>query len=115
MKISALKKNSDFLRIYRRGKSAAGAAVVCYVLPNRTGDVRLGLTSSKKIGGAVQRNRARRVMRAAFREVAPLVRPGVDIVLVARVKTVTVKSTALLPSLTAGLGKLGALQSIENR
>ncbi len=113
--ISALKNNSDFLRVYKRGKSAAAAAVVCYVLPNRTGEIRLGLTSSKKIGGAVQRNRARRVMRAAFRETAPFVRPGLDIVLVARTKTVFIKSTALLPILTAALGKLGALQSNENR
>ena len=113
MKTLSIKRNNDFLRIYRRGKSAADSKVICYVSPNRLGKVRLGLTTSKKIGNAVARNRARRVLRAAFREVYPFIKPGFDIILVARTKTRFSKSTALTPFLTAQLGKLGALQSTK--
>ena len=113
MKTLSIKRNNDFLRIYRRGKSVADSHVICYVSPNRLGKVRLGLTTSKKIGNAVARNRARRVLRAAFREVYPMIKPGFDIILVARTKTTFTKSTALTPILTAHLGKLGALQSTQ--
>ena len=81
MKTLSIKRNNDFLRIYRRGKSVADSHVICYVSQNRLGKVRLGLTTSKKIGNAVARNRARRVLRAAFREVYPMIKPGYDIIL----------------------------------
>ena len=113
MKMLSLTRNNDFLRLYRRGKSLADPAVICYIIPNRLGVIRLGLTTSKKIGCAVRRNRARRVLRAAFREVLPLFNGGYDIVLVARTKTTFIKSTALTPILTAQFEKLGALQSTE--
>lgn len=111
MKTLTLTRNNDFLRLYRRGKSTADPFVVSYILPNKLGCVRLGLTTSKKIGNAVARSRARRVMRASFREVLPQLKPGYDIVLVARTKTTFIKSTALTPILTAQLERLGALQS----
>ena len=113
MKTLSIKRNNDFLRLYRRGKSVADSHVICYVAPNRLGKVRLGLTTCKKIGNAVARNRARRVLRAAFREVLPQISGGYDIVLVARTKTTFTKSTALTPILTAQLRKLGALQSTK--
>ncbi len=113
MKTLSMTRNNDFLRAYRRGKSVSDPCVVCYVMPNRLSVTRLGLTTSKKIGNAVARNRARRVLRAAYREIAPQILPGYDIVLVARTKTTVIKSTALTPILTAQLRKLGALQSKE--
>lgn len=109
MKTLSMTRNNDFLRAYRKGKSVSDPCVVCYVKPNRLGKTRLGLTTSKKIGNAVARNRARRVLRAAYREIAPQIAPGLDIVLVARTKTTVIKSTALTPILTAQLRKLGAL------
>jgi len=114
MKIPSITRNTDYLRAYRRAKSAGHPYVICYALPNRLSYSRLGLTASKKIGNAVTRNRARRVLRAAFTEVAPMLKPGWDIVLVARTQTASVKSTALPPILTAQLEKLGALQSKEH-
>ena len=113
MKMLSITRNNDFLRLYRRGKSLASPAVICYLMPNKLGVIRLGLTTSKKIGGAVQRNRARRVLRAAFREILPRFQSGYDIVLVARTKTTFIKSTALTPILTAQFENLGALQSNE--
>lgn len=113
MKTLSITRNNDFLRLYHRGKSTADPALVTYILPNRLGVVRLGLTTGKKIGNAVARNRARRVLRAAFREVLPNIPGGFDIVLVARTKTPFIKSTALTSILTAHLRKLGAYQSNE--
>lgn len=86
-------KNNDFRRIYSRGKHFVSPIIVVYVLKNRTGTVRLGITTSKKIGNAVLRNRSRRIIREACREWIPRVKPGYDLVFVARGKTPFVKST----------------------
>ena len=91
--VVSLCKNHEFRRAYARGKSYVSPVVVAYVLKNRSRTLRVGITTSKKIGGAVERNRARRVIREAFREIAPKVRPGYDIVFVARGRTPFVKST----------------------
>lgn len=66
--IITLKENKDFRRLYYRGKSKASPVLVTYVMKNRVGETRVGITTSKKIGIAVKRNRARRVIRAAFSE-----------------------------------------------
>ena len=52
----------------------------------RMGYTRLGITTSKKIGKAVQRNRARRLIKTAYRNLLPEIAPGYDIVVVARTK-----------------------------
>ena len=69
--------------------------VTLYVRKNRAGSCRIGITASKKIGNAVERNRSRRVIRAAFRAVLPQVDGKWDIVFVARNKTKYLKSTQL--------------------
>ena len=92
-KIVTLKRNRDFSRLYNKGKSHVAPSVVVYVLKNRAHRVRLGITTSKKIGNAVERNRARRVIREAFRQLLPRIRPGFDLVFVAIKKTTQVKST----------------------
>lgn len=111
MKMLSITRNNDFLRLYRRGKCLTDPNVIIYILPNNLDRIRLGLTTSKKIGNAVARCRARRVLRAAFREIQPGFIRGYDIILVARTKTTVIKSTALTPILTAQFQKLGALQS----
>lgn len=83
----SITQNRDFLRIYRRGKSQVHPLLVTYVSRNRLGSNRLGMTASKKVGGAVQRNRARRVIREAYRLLEPRLALGWDIVFVARTKT----------------------------
>ncbi len=91
-RFTTLNSNSDFRRAYGRGKSYTNPALVTYVTKNRAGLCRIGITTSKKIGNAVQRNRARRVIREAFlSQDIPCV--GYDIVFVARTKTVYKKST----------------------
>lgn len=91
-----LKLNKEFRRLYGRGKSAVGPVLVTYVLKNRLGYTRIGITTGKKIGCAVQRNRARRVILAAWRALLPDINGGYDIVFVARGKTPYVKSNDVL-------------------
>ena len=83
----SLKKNYEFRRLYQRGKSAAGGCMVIYCRANRLGRSRLGLTASVKIGNAVKRNRARRRLREIYRCNQDKLKPGYDIILVARVRT----------------------------
>ena len=66
MRYKTLTRNNEFSRAYARGKSFVHPHLVLYVNKNRKGTTRVGLTATKKIGKAVTRNRARRVMRAAL-------------------------------------------------
>lgn len=67
-KIASIKENYLFSKAYVKGKRQAAKNLTVYVLPNfKTAETRLGITVSKKLGGAVQRTRARRLIREAFR------------------------------------------------
>lgn len=109
MKILKLNRNNDFRRAYSRGKYLVHPILITYVVKNRAGGCRLGITASKKVGNAVKRNRARRVITAAFQQLEPFLTGSYDIVLVARSATVRVKSTDVLPVLRRQLKKLGVL------
>ncbi len=92
MRYKTLTRNNEFSRTYARGKSFVHPHLVLYVNKNRMGTTRVGLTATKKIGNAVTRNRARRVMRAALYEVLPYHNGGYDLVFVARGITPKLKS-----------------------
>ncbi len=92
-KVKILKENRDFHRLYRKGKSLVNPLVVIYYSKNNNKETRFGITTGKKIGNAVKRNRARRIIRAAFYEVSPLLNGHYDFVFVARGKTPFKKST----------------------
>ena len=64
MRYRPIRRNSEYGRVYARGKSYVNPALVLYVLKTRGKKTRVGLTATKKIGHAVQRNRARRASRA---------------------------------------------------
>jgi ribonuclease P protein component len=87
-----LRKNREFQRAYSRGKFYVSPVLVSYVVRNRKKILRIGITTSKKTGNAVRRNRSRRVIREAFRPLAAKIMPGYDLVFVARAKTPFVKS-----------------------
>lgn len=90
-----LKKNSDFRRLYARGKSAVTPCLVLYARPNRLGENRLGYTVSAKLGHAVVRNRVRRRLREIYRLNAPRLKQGYDMVVVARARAVGAPYRAL--------------------
>ena len=87
-----LKQNYEFRRAYTRGKCLTAPTLVTYAFKRRSGEARIGITTGKKLGNAVTRNRARRVIRAAWREVCPEVSGAADIVFVARARTAPANS-----------------------
>lgn len=99
MRYTSITRNGDFARAYKRGRSFVHPHVVLYVNKNRAGHTRVGITASKKVGGAVQRNRARRVIRSALSAVLPQNVGPYDFVLVARGQTPHLKSDRLAATL----------------
>ena len=83
-----LKKNSDFRRLYNKGKSVATPYMVVYCRRNGRDVNRLGYTVSTKLGHAVVRNRVRRRFREIYRLNSPALKKGWDIVVVARTRAV---------------------------
>lgn len=79
-----LKENKDFLTLYKKGRYIPSKYSVIYVRPNGRPFNRLGITAGKKIGNAVHRNRAKRLIRLAYRESELAMPIGIDIVIVAR-------------------------------
>lgn len=74
----------DFRRIYRHGRRAHGATMVVVGLPRRSEGLRLGVSVSKDHGGAVRRNKIKRLLREAFRLERPDLPGAFDLVLIPR-------------------------------
>ena len=106
---TTLRENKDFRTLYYRGRSQVHPALVTYVRKNRLGSPRVGITTGKKLGKAVQRSRCRRVFGAAFAPLYPAV-GGYDIVFVARGRLLGMKSTELQPVMERQLRQLGVLR-----
>lgn len=79
-----MNRNQDFQRLYRCGAFCSLGSAVLYAMPNQRAENRLGITAGKKVGNAVKRNRAKRVIREAYRAVEANMPIGLDIVIVAR-------------------------------
>lgn len=115
MKSQTLKENKDFRRLYYRGESRASACLVTYAMKKRGGKIRYGITTSKKIGGAVERNRARRVIRAAFSELESRIEGSWDFVFVARSKTCKVKMQTVLRDMEKQMLEMGVLNENDKQ
>ena len=106
MKSTALKENKDFRRLYYRGKSSASKNLVTYVMKCKRPGVRVGITTGK----AYRRNRARRVIRAAFSQLEGRFCANCDIVFVARTSTCEVKMQQVLADMEKQLIQLGVIE-----
>jgi ribonuclease P protein component len=79
-----LTQSTDFKRVRRFGKSYAHPLVVLIVSPNNEGRTLIGVTAGQSVGNAVQRNRAKRLLREAMRIFLSKLKPGWNIILVSR-------------------------------
>ncbi len=108
MTISTLKKRKDFLLARDSGIKWVMPAFVIQLANNETEAVRVGYTASKKVGGAVQRNKAKRRMRELIRKEAFLSsQTGKDIVMIARHSILNYDFQKLSQDLHQALQKLG--------
>ena len=112
MKIQTVCDNRIFGRAYRKGKKRAGRYIVVYVIKGRGKSCRLGITVTKGRGSAVVRNRIKRIIRAAWRDVAArcTLTEGCDVIVVARDAAADAKSTEIAPELEDMLVALGAAE-----
>lgn len=80
----SLKKNRDFQKVYRLGKSYANKYLVMYILENHTERNRIGISVSKKVGNSVIRHHLTRLIREGYRLQEDMFNSGLDIVVIAR-------------------------------
>lgn len=74
----------QFLAVYDMGQRVTSRSFLLFGLPNDVGHSRLGITVTKKIGGAVRRNRIKRLLREVFRRNRQRLSPEIDVVVNAR-------------------------------
>lgn len=102
-----LSRSAEFERVYRQGKSVGNRQLVLYSFPNATIErTRLGLSVSRKVGGAVERNRVKRLLREAFERFEAEVDGGHDVVVVARPQALDLAERDGLDGMAAALGEL---------
>jgi ribonuclease P protein component len=102
-----LSRSAEFERVYRQGRSTANRHLVLYAFPNSTSEPpRLGLSVSRKVGGAVERNRVKRLLREAFTRHEPELRAGHDVVVVARPSAAELVERDGLEGVDAALAEL---------
>lgn len=108
-KYITVKENREFSLAYRRGRSCVSPVLVTYVIKAKGKDLRYGITTGKKVGNAVKRSRARRVIRASYYRLFDQIKPGHIIIFVARGKTPHVKSQVVYKAMRQHLKTLGVL------
>lgn len=102
-----LSRSAEFDRVFRQGRSIANRVLVLYAFPRAgEGEPRLGLSVSKRVGGAVERNHVKRLLREAFALESAGLPDGVDVVVVARPEARAVAERDGLEGIRAALAEL---------
>ena len=107
MKLESINRNYLFRKAYRSRLNFVSPVIVTYVVKRHAGGVRLGITTGKKIGNAVQRNRARRAVRAAATELLKGSTEPVDVVVVCRHPACEASSVEIMEILREHLSAAG--------
>ncbi len=79
-----INQNREYNYIYKKGKKLQGRYIIIFVVTEHSGNNRFGIVTSKKVGGAVKRNRVKRQLRAAIQKNQDLIKTGHGLVIVAR-------------------------------
>lgn len=102
-----LSRSAEFDRVYRQGRSVANRYLVLYFFPRGGGETpRLGLSVGRKVGGAVERNLVKRLLREAFGGAQTDLAPGYDVVVVARADAGALAQTHGLAGISDAVGEL---------
>ena len=109
----SLTENRVFQRLYNKGKRAVQGSVVLYYRRTVRQTTRLGLTVGTKIGGAVVRNRIKRRIREIYRLEEPLLKPGFDLVVVARSRAKTADYRTLERELKKAFAAAGLYRTAD--
>jgi ribonuclease P protein component len=108
-KSNRVTKNTEYRVIYQSGDKVVDSCLVVYFRPNQLNRVRLGISVSKKLGGAVVRNRLKRLFREVFRQNKHRYRPGYDLVWIARKPMLELNFDQLNKRLDKVLARAGLL------
>ena len=107
LKPNVLRKKSDFNCIYNKGKSIGDRYVVLFYRKNGFKFNRTAFLASKKVGNAVSRNRARRLMKESYRTLSSKLEDGYDYIFIARSTIVHRKCAEVLKSMTSACKRAG--------
>lgn len=108
-----LTRSTDFKRVRRTGKSYAHPFVVLVVQTSEAPRVRVGVTAGRSVGGAVQRNKAKRLLREAMRPLLPQLIPGWDLILIARPALILSTLQEIRQALTSLLHRARILSPVQ--
>lgn len=106
-----LKTRAEFDRVFRRGQRLDGRLFTLVVAPNGGDEDRLGLAVSRKVGGSVQRNRAKRLLREGFRTLLRQGREALDVVVLAKPELATLGLREVRRELEQRLRRAGRVSS----
>lgn len=110
LKPNILRNQKDFNTLYNKGKSVGGRYVVLFYRKNGKSYTRKAFLASKKVGNAVRRNRARRLMKESYRLIEGNLKPGYDIILIARNTINNTKCADVKKSIEAAMKRVDLLE-----
>ncbi|MBZ4665214.1 ribonuclease P protein component [Mahella sp.] len=114
-KDNRLRHNREYRVVYRVGKSVANKDIVLYFARNRQSNVRAGFSVSKKIGKSVVRNRVRRLIKEVFRLHINDIKPGYDLIFIARTGNKSLKYDDMERAVLDVLKRAGLYIDKKNR
>lgn len=104
-----LKKKYQFNYVYKVGKTCHGRFILLVFSPSKNKNVKVGISVSKKVGNAVKRNRARRILREAISPYLEKINPNFNLIIVAKPSIEGIGMQEAREDLTAVLNKAGLL------